>query len=188
MFNQGAVMLDRVVLVIIVVLCLVRPALAEPLPAALVTLMRDDPARFLEGTADLIAGFGVAGRLTAAGVEDHVALARAAARASALRRMLAMDLDNDGAVTLAELQVTQRAASATMRGRLQRQFEAADRDGDGRVAVGEMRGDAEAAAARSLTEAEAGAMRGLILMDRDGDGAVTMAEAEAALAALDEAT
>lgn len=178
----------RVLTICLAFICLARPALAQPLPDALVWLMRDDPARFLEVTADLVAGFGVAGKLSRVGVAEHVALTRAAARATALRRLLAMDLDNDGVVDLVELQVTQRASSAPMRGRLQRQFESADVNDDRRIAADEMRAEALSAAQKALSDAEEAALYGLILLDRDGDQAVTMMEVVAALAVLDDAT
>lgn len=150
--------------------------------------MGEDPDRFAEMVIDLIAGFGVAGNLRAEGIEEHIALERAAARASALRRFLAMDLDGDGTVDRAELAVSQRAASASMRGKLERQFKAADRDGSDRIDAGELRAEGQAAALRALGEAEAEALRALITLDADGDGALQIDEVRLATARTDEAT
>lgn len=150
--------------------------------------MGDDPDRFAEMVTDLIAGFGVAGSLRAEGIEEHIALERAAARATALRRFLAMDLDGDGTVDRAELAVSQRAASASMRGKLERQFKAADRDGSDLIDAAELRAEGQAAALRALGEADANALRALITLDTDGDGALQIGEVRLATARTDEAT
>jgi hypothetical protein len=157
---------------------LALPALAEE--TGLQQAMARDPDRFVARMTDLIAGFGGPDGLTAAGIEDHIALERAAGRASALRRMLAMDLDADGALDAGELAVTQRAASASGRGRMERQFHAADLDGDGRVDAAEMAADARAAGLRALGEDEASLLRALLSLDRDGNAAVSVDEIEAA--------
>jgi hypothetical protein len=150
--------------------------------------MGDDPERFAEMVTDLIAGFGVAGNLRAEGIEEHIALERAAARATALRRFLAMDLDGDGTVDRSELEVSQRAASASMRGKLERQFKAADRDGSDQIDLAELRAEGQAAALRALGEAEAETLRALITLDANGDGALQIGEVRLATARTDEAT
>lgn len=167
------------------VLALAQPALGQE--TGLETAMARDPDRFAARMTDLIAGFGGPDGLTAAGIEDHIALERAAGRASALRRMLAMDLDADGALDADELAVTQRAASASGRGRLERQFRAADLDGDGRVDAEEMQADARAAGLRALGEEEATMLRALLSLDRDGNAALSVEEIEAAATAASEA-
>jgi Ca2+-binding EF-hand superfamily protein len=154
----------------------------EAAPSPLEEAMERNPDRMERQALDLIAGFGGPDGLIAAGIEDHIALERAEARASALRRMLAMDLDGDGTVTRAELAVAQRAASATQRGRLERQFTTADADGDGRADPAELMADAEAAALRALDEGEADLLRSLMTLDVDGDGALTGREVATALA------
>ena len=169
----------------LLVLALAQPALAQE--TGLEKAMARDPDRFAARMTDLIAGRGGPDGLTAAGIEDHIALERAAGRASALRRMLAMDLDADGALDGTELAVTQRAASASGRGRLERQFRAADLDGDGRVDAAEMTADARAAGLRALGEEEATMLRALLSLDRDGNAALSVDEIEAAAAAASEA-
>ncbi|MCU0904439.1 MAG: hypothetical protein MUE83_11260 [Tabrizicola sp.] len=157
---------------------------ASPLEEA----MGNNPDRFAARVSDLIAGFGGPEGLTAAGIEEHIALERAGARATALRRMLAMDLDADGSLDRAELAVSQRAASAAARGRMERQFRAADADGDGRIDAGELAAEGQAAGQRALGEDEAQMLRSLLTLDRDGNAALTQDEVAAAVAILDEAT
>jgi hypothetical protein len=172
------------VLLLLVMLQTARADIDGPLAEA----MRKDPEQFRAMAEDVIAGFGGPSGLTLAGIEDHVALERAAARASAMRRFLAMDLNNDGAVGREELAVIQRAASATSRGRLERQFAAADGDSDGRVSAAEIRAEGQAAALRALTEAEATILRALMTLDSDKDGALRMDEFRMSLTLPDEVT
>jgi hypothetical protein len=157
---------------------------ASPLADAMGT----NPDRFAARVSDLIAGFGTPEGLTAAGIEDHIALERAGARATALRRLLAMDLDADGSLDRAELAVSQRAASAATRGRMERQFRTADANGDGRIDPDELAAAGEAAALRALDEDEAQMLRALLTLDRDGDAALTQDEVAAAVAILGDAT
>lgn len=173
--------------VVLVMLVMLQTAWAEGLNA-LEDAMRKDPDRFRVMAEDVIAGFGGPDGLTPAGIEEHVALERAAARAAAMRRLLAMDLDNDGTVTRAELGVTLRAASATARGRLERQFAAADTDADTQINAAEMRSEGQAAALRALTDAEAAVLRALMTLDADQDGALALPELRQALQRLDEVT
>lgn len=155
---------------------------------ALAAAMARNPERFEAWAIDLVAGFGGPDGLRLAGIETHIALERAGARASSLRRFLAMDLDADGSVTRDELAVSQRAASAAGRGRMERQFAAADADGNAVVDPAEMAASGTAAALAALGEAEAGLLRAMLRLDADGDGALTAAEVSAAVARLDEAT
>lgn len=160
-------------------------ALAEE--TALQKAMQKDPERFASRVVDLIAGFGGPEGLRLDGIEDHIVLERAAARASALRRFHAMDLGFDGSIDRAELQVSQRAANAEGRGRLERQFRAADADADGRVDPAELAEQGRIAALRALGEEEADFLRGLMALDADGDGALTAAEVDRAVAGPDKA-
>jgi Ca2+-binding EF-hand superfamily protein len=155
---------------------------------ALEEAMARTPDRVETLALDLIAGFGGAEGLTAEGIANHIALERASARATALRRFLALDLDADGTVTRAELAVAQGAASATARGRMERQFTAADADGDGRVVPTELTADAQAAALRALDEADADLLRALMTLDANGDGALTGREVALALARTEDST
>jgi hypothetical protein len=151
---------------------------ASPLDAAMGT----NPDRFAARIGDLIAGFGGPEGVTLAGIDEHIALDRAGARASALRRMMAMDLDADGTLDRVELAVSQRAASASARGRMERQFRAADVDGDGRIDEGEMAADGRAASLRALGEDEAAMLRSLLTLDQDGNAALSLDELMVAVA------
>jgi hypothetical protein len=180
-------MVKVVAAVMLVVLVMLQTAWAESV-SPLEDAMRKDPDRFRVMAEDVIAGFGGPAGLTPAGIEEHVALERATARAGAMRRLLAMDLDNDGSVTRDELGVTLRAASATARGRLERQFTAADMDADNKINAAEMRSEGQAAALRALTDAEAAILRSLMTLDANQDGALAQEELRQALQRLDEVT
>lgn len=143
--------------------------------------MQRNPDRFEATMLDLVAGFGGPGGLTREGIAEHVSLERASARASAMRRLLAMDLDGDGAVQRDELQTAQRAASAASRGRLERQFAAADVDTDGKVSADEIATDGKAAALGALGPDEEELLLSILTLDADADGALTAAELRAAV-------
>lgn len=155
---------------------------------ALAKAMSRNPERFEARMIDLIAGFGSPEGLTTEGIETHIALERAGARASALRRFLAMDLDADGSVTRAELAVSQHAASAQGRGRMERQFAAADANGNGSVDAGEMAASGTAAGLAALDAGEADLLRAVMQLDADGNGLLQADEVSAAVARLDDAT
>jgi hypothetical protein len=155
---------------------------------ALAKAMSRNPERFEARMIDLIAGFGGPEGLTAEGIETHIALERAGARASALRRFLAMDLDADGSVARAELAVSQHAASAQGRGRMERQFAAADADGNDIVDAGEMAASGTAAGLAALDAGEADFLRAVMQLDADGNGLLQADEVSAAVARLDDAT
>jgi hypothetical protein len=141
--------------------------------AALRDSIARDPDRFEAEVIDLIAGFGLDGGLTLQGIDDHIALERAAARASALRRLMAVDLDADGSLTRDELAVAQRAAGASARGRLER---------------AEIAAEGEAAALRAMGAVDAAALRALLTLDADGNGSLTLPELSAAMSRMNEET
>lgn len=157
-------------------------------PGLLEKALAADAARFTALAEDVIAGFGGPEGLTRSGIDDHVALDRAAARAGAMRRFLGMDLDNDGAVTRAEHAVSLRAASASARGRLERLFTATDKNADDRISAEEMRLGAAAAGLRAVTPQEEATLHALMALDGDANGALTLDELRAALVRLDPAT
>ena len=168
------------------VLFATQGAFAQEADDPLSQAMQRNPGRFEARMVDLIAGFGGPDGLTVQGIEEHVALERAGARASALRRLLAMDLDGDGSMTRAELVVAQRAASAKARGRMERQFAGADRNSDGRIDDAELAAEGQAAALAALDEDAAALLRATLRLDADGNGALSAQELRAALARLDQ--
>jgi Ca2+-binding EF-hand superfamily protein len=184
-WTMEAWMMRRLVVTVLMGGLTAGAALAEE--DALAEAMSRNPERFEARAIDLIAGFGGPEGLRADGIETHIALERAGARASALRRFLAMDLDADGSVSRAELRVSQHAASAQGRGRMERQFASADADGNGAVDAGEMTAFGTAAGLQALGDAEADLLRALMQLDADGNGVLQAAEVSAAIARLDGA-
>jgi hypothetical protein len=179
-------MVKAVAAVALVLVWWAHGAFAQVSPAV-IEAMRDNPERFEARLLDLIAGFGGPDGLTAQGIDDHVALERASARASTLRRFQAIDLDADGQVTRAELQVAQRAATASARGRMERLFLTADGNGDNLVDAAEIAAQGKAAALQAMGEDEAALLRATLALDRDGDGALTAIELRRALAEIEDA-
>ncbi len=161
----------------------VPPVLPEPM----LKRIKAAPDRFVDLAALLIHGFGTGGSIDAAEIERSIALDRAGARASALRRLLAADLDGDGAIAPAELAVAATAASATTRARLITTHARADADGDGSVGPDELAAHAAAESLSRVSEADAAMSRAVLACDQDGDRKVTMAEVRRALTALDPA-
>ena len=158
--------------------------LAQAVPEALAKRIGADPAGYLEDVAELIAGYGAGGAIGREELETVVLLARATARASALRRLQGADLDGDGAVTSGELGLVAAASSAAQRGRLAGYFVLADGDDDGTVSAPELSGYAGAAGLAAYDEGKAARLRAVMAFDADGDGRVTLAEAGAGVAAL----
>jgi Ca2+-binding EF-hand superfamily protein len=170
--------------VAVLVLLWVEGARAQAVETPLATAMQRNPDRFEATMLDLVAGFGGPQGLTRDGIAEHVALERAGARATAMRRLMAMDLNADGDVAREEMSVAQRAASAGMRGRMERQFAAADTDGDGRVTAAELALDGKAAALRALDQEEEALLYSILALDADGDGALAAGELRTAVARL----
>jgi Ca2+-binding EF-hand superfamily protein len=168
--------------VAVLVMLWAQGALAQAVETPLSRAIQANPDRFEASMLDLVAGFGGADGLTRDGIADHIALERAAARATAMRRLIAMDLNGDGILLRDELVVAQRAASAGTRGRMERQFAGADADGDGKVSPAEIAADGKAAALRALGEAEEELLLSLLSLDANGDGALSADELRAAVA------
>lgn len=160
------------------------PALAQTVPGALAKRIAADPEGYVAEMEALIAGYGVNGAVDRPALDNAVALARASARATPLRRLQGADLDGDGGVSVAELAVTMAAASAAQRGRLAGYVARADRDGDGAVSPAELAAYAGAAALDAYDEARAARLRAVLGFDADGDGRVTLDEVRAGVAAL----
>jgi hypothetical protein len=179
-------MVRLVAAVAILVMLWAQGALAQAVDSPLQRAMEGNPARFETTMLDLVAGFGGPKGLTREGIEDHILLERAAARASAMRRLMAMDLNADGEVQRTELQVAQRAASAASRGRMERQFIAADADGNGTVSAVEMEADGKAAALNALGAEEEEMLLSVLSLDRDGDGVLTAGDVRAAVDRLED--
>jgi Ca2+-binding EF-hand superfamily protein len=181
-------MVRLVAVVAVLVMLWAQGALAQAVETPLERAMQANPDRFEATMLDLVAGFGGPDGLTRDGIADHIALERAGARATAMRRLHAMDLNGDGTVQRDELLVVQRAASAGSRGRMERQFTAADADGDGMVSADEIAADGMAAAMRALGEDEEELLFSVLTLDADGDGALESAELRTAMARAGDET
>ena len=160
---------------------------APVLPDPMLKRIKAGPDRFLDLAAMLIHGFGAGGRIDLAGIERSIALDRAGARATAQRRLIAADLDGDGAVSTVEIGIAAGAASATTRARLITTHARADADSDGTVSTEELAAHAGAESLRQVSEAEAAMALAVLACDQNSDGQVTMSEVKRALAALDSA-
>lgn len=175
----------RLMLALILLVLGPLPLLAAPtgtLAPGLVERVRADPDGFLEDAAGLILGFGEGGRIDAAGIERYLTVERARQRVAVKRRLMLADLDDDGAVTTGELAVLLAADGAGPRGRLAVAHMRADADGDGTVSAAELSAHARAAAQvlpPGLTD-----LRTLMALDRDGDGALGLAEVRRGIADL----
>lgn len=156
----------------------------EALPEAVKKRILRAPQDYVEQMTRLVAGFGGPAGLTAEGIATHVAVERAYTRADALRGLLAADLDNDGAVTMAEAERLMQVLSARGRGGFLLSFTAADADGDGRADAAELRQAADLVALDRLTPRAAEGLQAVLVFDADGDGAVSLPELRAGVAAL----
>lgn len=156
------------------------------LPEKALKKLRAAPEVFLQDAAAVIYGFGTGGGIDLAGIDGFIAAERARFRAREMARYLAADLDNDGDISRGEMALLADAAPAAKRGRLQRGYDQADGDGNGVLTVVELRGYAQGAAMAQMTDADAEALRGLLLFDGDGDGIVAMEEVAAGVSGLVE--
>lgn len=155
----------------------VDPAvLSGRLPPAVLKKLRAAPDRFLAEAAAVIYATSGPDGASAAEVESTIALERAGLRAKEMRRLLAGDLDNDGAVAAAELDTLAAAQSAGARAALRMAAVAADGNADGAISAAELRTAAQAVALDRLPEAEATARMALLAFDLDGNGRVAVAE------------
>ncbi|OYX27361.1 MAG: hypothetical protein B7Z10_00495 [Rhodobacterales bacterium 32-66-7] len=160
---------------------LAEPGWGQAADEALAEAMERNPDRLLTLAEDVIAGYGGPEGLTAVGIADYIALERAAARAGAMRKLLALDLDNDGSVARAELAVAVRAESADGRGKLERQFKAADFDVSDTLDPAEIRAEGQLAALKALSDAEADVLVALMGLDANADGTLRVEEVQAAV-------
>lgn len=153
-------------------------------PKVLVAQVQRDPVKYLDAMAVMIAGYGHDAALDAVALHTVVALARADARALALQPLQRADLDGDGTVALAEMQLRAGTEAAALRGRLVLAFGKADADGDGRVTAVELQAYANATAQKTFSEDKAAAIYAMMSFDGNGDGRVTLAEVSAGIGAV----
>ena len=170
--------------VLAVMMGLAVPLWAQDVSEAVLNKVKSDPAPFLTLAANLIHGFGTERGIDGAGVDRFVALERAAARATALRRLQLADLDFDGAVTRAEMAVLTASVAAKSRGRLWALHEEADDDSDDTVSAAEMLTFGRAEAIRDFSAMDEALVRSVLTFDGNSDGYVSLDEVKSAVAAL----
>jgi hypothetical protein len=153
----------------------VTAALAA-LPPDLAERIAARPDRWRDLALGMVHGHGRDGALMQADIDRAAALDRAFFRARALQPMVEADLDNDGAVTLAEASARGAVLGLTGRTRLMLTQATADGDSDGTATAAELRAYAETAASEATMGAEAAMAAALMGLDLDGDGRLTLAE------------
>jgi len=149
---------------------------APVLPDRFVKRLAKARARFIEEAAAIILGYGSAQGVDAAGIETFIASTRAGIRARAMARLLAGDLDNDGAISGVELAALVGNAAASQRGQLQVAHGTADSDLSGMVSAAELRDWGQAKALDQMDEDEAQDWRQFMLFDLDHNGRVMLNE------------
>lgn len=159
-------------------------ALRQALPQAMQDRIAADPAGFQKKLAFLAGRYGADGNLSAAAFDRMVAVVRAQIRASETARLMAADLDADGSVSQAERDAVKATLSTVRQKKLDAAWVAADADKDGSVSAAELMDHAQASALRSMSDARADGWRALLGLDGDGDGLLTPAEIDAALAGV----
>ena len=146
------------------------------LPDRFVKRLAKARAQFLEQAAAIILGYGTARGVDPAGIENFIASGRAAIRAREIARLLAGDLNNDGALGAGELAVLMANAAASKRGQLQVAHGTADADLNGIASADELRAYGQSKALDQIDEDEAADWRRFMLFDLDHDGRVVLAE------------
>ena len=146
------------------------------LPDRFVKRLAKARAQFLEQAAAIILGYGTAQGVDPAGIENFIASGRAAIRAREIARLLAGDLNNDGALDTGELAVLVANAAASKRGQLQLAHGSADADRDGTATANELRAFGQSKALDQIDEDEAADWRRFMLFDLDHNGRVMLAE------------
>lgn len=157
-------------------------ARAEGVPKAVAAQVQRDVGKYIDDLAVMIDGFGTGGAIDGTGLQNVVAMARAEARATALRRLQGADLDGDGSISGVEMRVKAQALAAAARGRLMLYFAKADRDADDAVSAAELQAYATATAQVAYSDDKAAAIYAILGFDSNHDGQVTLAEAETLIA------
>ncbi len=157
---------------------------ATDLPAKLIKRIKSSPEDVVADATRMIVGYGSAKGLSASDIDRFIAIERASVRASAMRRLLAADLDNDGGVSPDEGAALLAVLSAKSRGDFALALTHADADGDGRVSAAEIRAQAQDVALADLSDDRAQALRAYIGFDADGNGLIVVDEVARRVAAL----
>lgn len=174
----------RILLGVVTWLFGVGAGFAQALPDEVLQLVQKNPERYVDRAAALIYGYGGDQGIDKAGVARAIALQRADARAAALRKLIAADLNFDGAIDRDEMEQVAAVASASARGKLWKMQQTADADGDGSVAAAELEAFGRAEALRKITAADEAAALSVLNFDADKNGWVDLDEVTQAVAEL----
>jgi hypothetical protein len=154
------------------------------LPQPMLEEIAVNPQGFLREASSIVLGYGGPDGLSAQGIADYIAITRARKRADVTATLMAADLNADGAVDAAEVETLAGQIGARARATLRAGFVAADPTGSGRIGAAEIATVAEKQAMRALTEAHAATLRGLMLLDADGNARLTAEELAKGILAL----
>jgi hypothetical protein len=154
----------------------VMPGALSGVPPALAKRLQRDAADVVEDAMTLILGYGQDGGIDRDGLARALDVERARLRAGVLRRLIEADLNADGRISTAEATVIAGAADARYRARIMIGHAAADADGDGTVTEPEARAQAQAVAMKGVSEADVERTMGLMSLDLDANGTLTLIE------------
>lgn len=157
------------------------PPARPPLPDLILRRIAGNPDRFLAEMTAVIRGGGAGDAIDRAGLDAVLAVEGAADRASALRPLIAADLDGDGTVRGDEVAILAPTLASGPRARLRTAISDADADGSGDVTWDEARAYA-AAVAEGRSRADR--LHAALAFDADHDGRIDLAELARGLAAL----
>ncbi len=141
----------------------------------------------IEELVEVAYGYAPSQEVTEAAIQSFVRHGRAGARARAFKDIWSADLDGDLSVTRTEIAEIALALSGFQRGMLWTRHRRADANSDGTVTLDELSTYAETRALRYLSETRADALNDALALDLDGNGAVSVEEAERALMLLAQA-
>ncbi|WP_432447976.1 EF-hand domain-containing protein [Aliiroseovarius marinus] len=158
----------------------------DALPGPSIKRLTKDPARFIEEGTMLILGYGQDGSIGVQGIENYIALKRAKVRAREIRRFDLADLNGDGQITRAELDVLMATERASARGRLLIGFTKSDLNEDGILTDVERRAYGEAKALEEVDEDEEEILKSILKLDQDDDGRLSIPEMIVALEMLEQ--
>ena len=156
-------------------------ALGQQVDDATLNLWRALAEPVLEEVMTIAYGYGAKAAVTPAAIATYSAHKRAGARARAIEDLLRVDLNGDMTIDRDEVDAVDLSLSGRQRGLAWTRLRRADTDTDGTVNLDELRAYADLRALRHYSATAAQRTRDLMMLDIDGDGQLTVPEAELAL-------
>lgn len=160
------------------------PALAADLPTAMQKAIKSNPEQFLAEAAKLIFGYGGPNGVDKRGIENFVAMERAAARVFAMQPLLQADLNGDLSATMAEAGLLAAAAAADKRGQIMALFARADTDSDDTVTMPEAMALGQTDALSRFDPKDEASAYWILLLDQNANGFVTLEEVATGVTAV----